>query len=254
MTKRLVVCIALALVLIGLAGLAWTQNTAATRAAGTTGVKAPPGWYDISVPLKQGMVYYPTDPVPPKIYRYSDRELGSVVTMSMLEIISHTGTHIDAPLHFIPGGSTVSDMPLDATVGPARVIEIKDPVKIRVAELEKHNIKKGERVLFKTRNSPVVYESPKYTEDYVYLDGDAADYLVQKGINLFGLDNKTIGHPKDGNNVGRTHTALLGAGIYILENCALANVPPGEYELICLPLLLYKGDAGPARAILRPLK
>jgi len=252
MRRPLAVCIGLALVLVVLSGLGQAQ-TPATKSAPIT-VNAPPGWYDISVPLKQGMVYYPTDPVPPKIYRYSDRELGSAVDMTMLEIIGHTGTHIDAPRHFIAGGSTISDMPLNATVGPARVIEIKDPVKIRVAELEKHNIKKGERVLFKTRNSPVVYESPKYTDDYVYLDGDAADYLVQKGIILFGLDNITIGHAKDGNNVGRTHTALLGAGIYILENCALANVPPGEYELICLPLLLYKGDAGPARAILRPLK
>ena len=87
----------------------------------------------------------------------------------------------------------------------------------------------------------------------MYLDGDAADYLVQKGIVLFGLDNITIGHAKDGNNVPRTHQALLGAGIYILENCALAKVPPGEYELVCLPLLMYNGDAGPCRAILRPL-
>ena len=68
-------------------------------------VKVPKGWYDISVPLKQGMVYFPTDPAPPKIYRYSDRALGAKVTMSMLEIISHTGTHIDSPLHFIPDGS-----------------------------------------------------------------------------------------------------------------------------------------------------
>src|SRR5512136_3499860 len=111
----------------------------------------PKGWYDISVPLKQGMNYFPTDPVPPKIYRYHDVEMGAKVTMSMLEIISHTGTHIDSPLHFIPGGSTISDMPLDSTVGPARVIEIKDPEKIKVPELKKHNIKKGERLLFRTR-------------------------------------------------------------------------------------------------------
>src|SRR4030042_6172032 len=137
-------------------------------------VKVPKGWYDISVPLKQGMNYFPTDPVPPKISRYHDREMGARVTMSMLEIISHTGTHIDPPLHFIPDGSTVSDMPLDATIGPARVIEIKDPEKIKVPELKKHNIKKGERVLFKTRNSPVTYTSEKFVEDYVYLDAAAA--------------------------------------------------------------------------------
>jgi arylformamidase len=216
-------------------------------------VKAPKGWYDISVPLKQGMAYFPTDPVPPKIYRFSDRALGSKVTMSMLEIISHTGTHIDSPLHFIEGGSTISDMPLDATVGPARVIEIKDKVKISAAELKKHNIKKGERVLFKTRNSPTGYEAEKFNDDYCYLDGAAADYLAEKGVRLVGIDFITIGTMKVPDNINKTHTALLGAGIYVLEDCALAGVPPGEYELLCLPLLMWNGDAGPCRAILRPL-
>jgi arylformamidase len=216
--------------------------------------KSPKGWYDISVPLKQGMNYFPTDPAPPKIYRYHDRDLGGRVTMSMLEIISHTGTHIDAPLHFIPGGSTISDMPLDAAVGPCRVIEIKDPEKIRVGELEKHHIKKGERILLKTRNSPKVYTSEKFVEDYVYLDVDGARYLASRGIRLFGLDNITIGSFKEHDNLSRTHEALLGAGIYILEDCALADVPPGEYDLLCLPLLMWNGDAGPCRAILRPLR
>jgi arylformamidase len=216
--------------------------------------KAPQGWYDISVPLKQGMISLPIDPFPPKIYRFSDVDLGAKVTMSMLEIISHTGTHIDTPRHFIPGGSTVSDMPLDSTVGPARVIEIKDPEKIKVPELKKHKIKKGERLLFKTRNSPASYESPKFVEDYVYLDGDAAEYLAEKRIRLFGLDCLTIGNIKDEQSVIKTHVALLSAGIYILEFCALGHVPPGEYELLCLPLLMYNGDAGPCRAFLRPLK
>jgi arylformamidase len=217
-------------------------------------VKVPKGWYDISVPLKQGMIYFPTDPVPPKIYRFSDRALGSKVTMSMLEIISHTGTHIDSPLHFIPDGSTISDMPLDATIGPARVIIIRDKESIKASELKKHNIKKGERVLFKTRNSPTGYEGEKFNEDYCYLDESAADYLVKIGVRLVGIDFITIGSIKRMENISYTHTALLKAGIYVLEDCALAGVPPGEYELICLPLLMWNGDAGPSRAILRPLK
>ncbi len=217
-------------------------------------VKLPAGWYDISVPLKQGMNYFPTDPAPPKIYRYHDVELGARVTMSMLEIISHTGTHIDAPLHFIPGGSTISDMPIEATLGPCRVLEITDKEKVKVPEIEKYNIQKGERILFKTRNSPVTYTSEKFVEDYVYLDGAVADYLVSKQITLVGLDNITIGHFKEPDNINKTHRTLLAAGIYILEDCALAEVPPGAYELLCLPLLMWKGDAGPSRAILRPLK
>jgi arylformamidase len=217
-------------------------------------VKVPKGWYDITVPLKQGMIYFPTDPVPPKIYRFSDRDLGSKVTMSMLEIISHTGTHIDSPLHFIPDGSTISDMPLDATIGPARVIAIRDKESIKAVELKKHNIKKGERVLFKTRNSPTGYEGEKFNEDYCYLDESAADYLVKAGVKLVGIDFITIGSIKRMENINYTHTTLLKAGIYVLEDCALDGVPPGEYELICLPLLMWHGDAGPSRAILRPLK
>jgi arylformamidase len=206
-----------------------------------------------AVPIRQGMAYLALDPVPPKIYRYSDANLGSPVTMTMLEIISHTATHLDTPLHFIPNGSTISDMALDATVGPARVIEIKDPETIKVSELKKHDIKKGERVLFKTRNSPITYESDKFVEDYVYFEGEAAEYLVERGIILVGLDNITIGYFKDEPNVVKTHRTFLEAGVYILEDCALGNVPPGEYELLCLPILIYHGDASPCRAILRPL-
>jgi arylformamidase len=214
----------------------------------------PLGWYDISLPLKQAMYYLPLDPVVPRIYRYHDVDLGAKVTITMLEMLSHTGTHVDAPRHFIPGGSTVSDMALDATVGAARVIEIKDPQAIKIGELEKHDIKKGERILCKTLNSPRVYESEHWLEDYVYLDGDAADYLAEKEILLFGLDSITIGYFKDESSIVKTHTSLLSAGIYILEGCVLGDVPPGEYELLCLPLLMYHGDAGPCRAILRPLK
>jgi arylformamidase len=174
--------------------------------------------------------------------------------MSMMEIVSHTGTHIDAPLHFIPGGASISDMPLDAAIGPCRVIEIKDPEKITAGELERHDIKKGERVLFKTRNSPRVYNSEKFVEDYVYLDADGASCLVSKGITLFGLDSISIGSFKNWENLHRTHETLLGAGIYILEDCALGGVPPGEYDLLCLPLLMWHGDGAPCRAILRPLK
>jgi arylformamidase len=217
-------------------------------------VKVPEGWYDISVPLKQNMSKFPTDPTPFKVYRLSDVALGAKVTMSMVEMISHTGTHIDAPLHFIPGGSTISDMPLDATIGPARVIEIKDKQKIKVAELEKHNIKKGERLLFKTRNSPLTYTSETFIEDYVYFDVPAAEYLAEKKVRMVGLDNVTVGSLKEPENINKVHVALLQAGVYLLEDCALGDVPPGDYELICLPLLMYNGDAGPSRAILRPLK
>jgi arylformamidase len=217
-------------------------------------IKAPKGWYDITVPLKQGMTPLRINSNPFQIYRLHDVALGAKVTMTYMEMSCHVGTHIDSPLHFIPGGSTISDMPLNATIGPARVIEIKDKQKIKVAELEKHNIRKGERLIFKTRNSPITYESETFIEDYVYFDIPAAEYLAEKAVTLVGLDNWAIGNIQDGDNIIKTHHALLNAGVYILEDCALEHVPPGDYELLCLPLLIYHGDAGPCRAILRPLK
>jgi arylformamidase len=145
-------------------------------------------------------------------------------------------------------------MPLDATVGPAHVFEIKDPEMVKVAELKKHDIREGERILCKTRNSPIVYESPKFVDYYVYLEVDAAVYLAEKKIILFGLDCITIGDYRNEESVMKTHQTLLEAGIYILEDCTLGGVPAGEYELLCLSLLMYKGDAGPCRAILRPMR
>ena len=210
-------------------------------------------WIDITVTLKPDMNYLKLDPVPPKIFRLSDVDRGDKVTMSKLEIISHTGTHVDAPLHFIPGGSSITDMPLDATVGPARVIEIKHQSLVTVEELEPYDIKEGERILLKTRNSPITYESPKFVEDYVYISKEAAEYLADKKIRMVGLDNITIGNFRDEDSIVATHRAFLEKGIYVLEAVALDGVEPGEYELIFLPLKLLNGDASPGRAILRPL-
>ena len=210
-------------------------------------------WIDITVTLKPDMNYLKLDPVPPNIFRLSDVNRGDKVTMSKLEIISHTGTHVDAPLHFIPGGSTITDMPLDATVGPARVIEIKHHSLVTVEELEPYDIKEGERILLKTRNSPITYESPEFVEDYVYISKEAAEYLADKKIRMVGLDNITIGDFRDEDSIVATHRAFLEKGIYILEAVALDGVEPGDYELIFLPLKLFKGDACPGRAILRPL-
>ncbi len=166
----------------------------------------------------------------------------------MIEITSHTGTHIDTPLHFIPGGSTVSDMPLDATVGPCRVIEIKDKVKIKVAELEKHSIKKGERLLFKTRNSGFwARQLPSFQTDFAAIDASGAEWLVRRGVQLVGVDYLSVAPYKKGLE---THRALLGAGVVVVEGLNLTGVSQGRYTLYCLPLKLIGSDGAPARAIL----
>jgi len=146
----------------------------------------------------------------------------------MLEILTHTGTHIDCPLHFIWGGSTVTDMPLDATVGPVRVIEIEDPHMITPEELARHDIKKGERILCKTSNSPTVYESPVWIEDYVYLGEEAAKYLAEKQISLFGMDAITVGNWETTTGSLPTNRCLSKQATTSLEGALLPTCRPGS--------------------------
>jgi arylformamidase len=208
-------------------------------------------WIDITLPLGKEIPVLPdsvsagTTPTS-SVQRFFDVDKGDKVTMSRIEMISHDGTHIDAPLHFIRGGMTIDEMPVEVGVGPARVIEIKDEKEITADELEPYDIKAGERILFKTKNSPRVYSVRQYTGDYVAVSLEAAKYLAEKKVRLVGLDYLE--------NVGEVHTTLLENGVFILEAINLNGVEPGNYDLICLPLRLEKGDAGPCRAIIRPVK
>jgi arylformamidase len=210
-------------------------------------------WIDITIPLRNAMVHWPEDPVPPRVERIMDVDRSDKVTMSQITIISHTGTHVDAPLHFIYGGGSIDEMPLDTAVGPARVIEIRDTEMIKAEELVGYDIQPGERILFKTQNSSTVYQTDAFIKDYVYVSPEAAHFLVEKRVRVVGLDAISIGSYRSQPNLIETHEALLKNGIYILEGINLSGVKAGQYELICLPIKLERGDAGPARAILRPL-
>ena len=206
------------------------------------------GWIDVSVPLRSGMVRWPDNP-PVEIQRTLDVERGDVATVSRLSMGSHTGTHMDAPLHFVRGGDGLDRMPLDATVGPARVIGIEDPVSVKREELEPYGIGRGERVLFKTRNSARRWWAEDFMEDFVYVSEGAALYLAELGVRTVGVDYLSVGgFLQDG---VETHQALLGAEIWVIEGLDLSQIEPGEYELICLPLKVEDGDGAPARAILR---
>jgi arylformamidase len=215
-------------------------------------------WIDISIPLgkeipKLALEVSESNMPGSKVERFFDVEKGDKVTMSRIEIESHDGTHIDSPLHFIKGGSSIDEMPLNICVGPARVLEIKNDKEITVEEIEPYKISKGERILFKTANSPRVYEASVYRGDYVAITPEAAEYLANIGISLVGLDYLTIARMDPPENINTVHLAFLTKGIYILEAINLDGVQAGNYELICLPLRLEKGDAGPCRAILRPI-
>lgn len=212
-------------------------------------------WIDISVPfpVDSPMPFFPTDPQGPSITRIFDRTKGDPVTMSQISINSHNGTHIDAPFHFMAEGTTIDMMPLDTAIGSTRVIEIKDPVSIKLEEVEPYNIKEGERILFKTRNSSYAYKTTEFIDDYVYCTNEVAYYLKDKKIRLVGVDYITIGNQKDLENIKIVHETLLSNGIYIIEMLNLDGVKPGLYEMACLPLRMEKGDAGPCRAIIRPI-
>ena len=205
-------------------------------------------WLDITIPVKRGMVHWPGDP-PYGVERVSDMSRGDVANVSLLTIGAHTGTHIDAPLHFVREGRPIDTAPIDAVVGSCRVIAIQDPESIKATELVGHKLRSGERVLFKTRNSPKAWARDGFDENFVHIRADAAEHLVACGVQTVGIDYLSVGgYQRDG---VQTHQILLGAGLWLIEGLNLTDVEPGEYELVCLPLKLAGVEASPARAIIR---
>jgi arylformamidase len=205
-------------------------------------------WIDVSVPLRTGMVHWPDNP-PVSIERMLDIGHGDVANVSKLSMGAHTGTHMDAPIHFFQAGKGIDTMPLTATIGRARIIEIHDPESIKPEELYPHHIQRGERVLFKTRNSTRCWQTNDFVQDFVYISQEAARYLASQQVQTVGVDYLSVGgYFKDGIE---THHALLEAGIWLIEGLNLENVQPGIVELICLPLKIEGCDGAPARAILR---
>jgi arylformamidase len=207
-------------------------------------------WIDVSVPLRTGMVHWPDNP-PVKIDRVMDLERGDAASVSSMSMGVHTGTHMDAPAHFQRGGVGIDQMPLEATLGLARVIEIGDPVSIKRAELEAAGLQPGERVLFRTRNSERCWQSDAFVEDFVFISRQAAAYLAERRVRTVGVDYLSVGGFRE--DAEETHLALLQAGIWVVEGLNLSAVRAGTYEFICLPLRIAGGDGAPARAVLRPV-
>jgi arylformamidase len=156
---------------------------------------------------------------------------------------------MDAPLHYVAGGRGLDEMPADVTIGLARVIGIRDREVIRPEELSKHRIRRGERILFRTRNSMRCWKADAFIEDFVYISADAARYLAGRGVRLVGVDYLSVGGFK--NDGSATHRELLQAGIWIIEGLNLERVRPGPYQLVCLPLRVAHSDGAPARALVR---
>ena len=194
------------------------------------------------------MVRWPGDPEI-EVTRIATIGLDSFCNITAISMCAHTGTHMDAPLHYIEGGAAMEALPLDAVVGTARVIAIRDDTKITREELVPHTLRRGERILFKTVNSARLWKTDRFCDDFIYISPDAAQYLAETGIQTVGIDAYSVGGFLDG--LQETHVALLAAGIWIIEGLALEDVPAGTYELLCLPIKLMGADGAPARAVLR---
>lgn len=168
--------------------------------------------------------------------------------MSRVTFGSHTGTHVDAAKHFFDSGQAVDEIPLDKLIGPAILIAVDESLPaVTAAELAAHDIGDHTRVLIRTKNSALLHQ-PEFVRDYTFLAPDGAAWLVERGVELVGVDYLSIEQFRSGHH--KTHRTLLERGVVIVEGLDLSVPPPGEYELSCLPLRLEGLDGAPARAVL----
>jgi arylformamidase len=192
--------------------------------------------FDVSVPLREGMVTYPGDPLV-HMERAASIAGGDVVNLTRIDFGLHSGTHVDAPAHFIDGAAGVDAIPLEVLVGPCEVVEVPDLSAGSVATAPQ-----AERILFKTPNSEL-WASDQFAADFAQLDGEGAKLLVERGVRLVGVDYLSVGDEG-------AHHVLLEAGVVPVEGLDLRSVGQGTYELVCLPLRVVGADGAPARAIL----
>lgn len=207
--------------------------------------------HDVTLAFRSDMPAWPGEqgPVVTPHSRIAD---GKPTNVSVVSFANHTGTHVDPPVHFIEGAGTVDDMPLDVMLGPCRVLGYPGSTHVSAAWLEQQVIPRSvTRLLLRTRNSERWRDPTQpFIKDFVALDETAARWCVEHGVALVGVDYLSVepfgsspkGHP--------VHKTLLREGIVIIEGLDLHAVEPGDYELACLPLKLYRGDGAPARVVL----
>lgn len=203
--------------------------------------------YDISVPIRSGGLAYPGNPEI-EITLQQAVAKGAGANVSVIRFGSHTGTHADAARHFFDDGQPVDQIPLERLIGPALLVGFDDDVRaVGAAELAAQDLKGHKRILLRTRNSGLLSKS-EFAPDYTYLAPDGAEYLVEKGVELVGIDYLSIEQFHSGHH--RTHRTLLARSVVIVEGLDLSVPPLGEYQLICLPLRIEGCDGAPARAVL----
>jgi arylformamidase len=205
--------------------------------------------YDISQTIREGMAVWPGDQEFRLNWNMQLRQ-GHSCNVSNVTMSIHTGTHLDAPYHFDEAGAGIADVPLEHYLGPARVLDLPVNGQIRVADLRRIDWAGVERVLFKTRVSDLPED--RFDETFVFLSHEGAEYLGGLGLRLVGTDAPSIDAFESKDLL--SHKILLRHSIAILEGVRLGSVPPGDYELIALPLKFAGLDGSPVRAILRSIQ
>ena len=209
--------------------------------------------YDVSVALSADTPTYPGDPSI-NISQFFSLANGDPANVSVIHFGAHSGTHVDAPAHFLGAGARVDSLPLETLIGRVQVVEVPPTMdNINAEFIEKHCYPGETRILFKTRNSSFWNNAAAFRSDYTSLEAGAARELARLGVKLVGIDYLSI--EKFGAETFETHHALLSQDIVIVEGLDLRQISAGPYELICLPLRIAggSGDGAPARVVLRTL-
>jgi arylformamidase len=201
---------------------------------------------DISIPNGPEQHVYPGDPVP-RIDAVRRIAGGDPCNLSLLHLGSHTGTHVDAPYHFLADGPRLGDVPLDRMVGECVVGDLRGRRAVDAASLADVPVRRDDILLCVTDNS-AKWGAPAFQRDFTYVTADAADVLVDRGVRALGMDYLSI--EEFGSPDFPVHHRLLGAGVFVIEGLDLRGVAPGRYYLVCLPLKFPALDGAPARAIL----
>jgi arylformamidase len=202
--------------------------------------------FDVSMEISTGMLVWPGDDGV-DLNRIQKMEEGAQANVSRIRCGVHTGTHVDAPLHFISGGKTIEQLPLEILTGPAWVAEFPIVQRIRAEELERAGIPSGtKRLLLKTRNSQTLETMTVFREDYAGVDESGAKWILEKGIRLVGNDFLSVACRDQTSPV---HKLLLGAEVILVEGLVLKNVPPGACRFYCLPVKFKGSDGALARAM-----
>jgi arylformamidase len=202
--------------------------------------------YDATLLIHEGMLTFPGDP-PFSMETVFERRKGDPFNLALMKVGTHLGTHVDPPAHYVEGGATVDAIPPEVMVGPGVILDMKSRPCVDRQALAESWTEDYRRVLLKTDNSPKLLKQD-FDEDFVALTQDGAEFLVERGVKLVGIDYLSI--EKYMTPGAPVHHILISAGVLIVEGLYLADIPAGPCQIYCLPMKIKGGDGAPARILI----